>query len=246
MDQEVSPKSIFFEFGRNTVEINGKESSFIEDVIFNTIDNNDAKSIQYFRNLEQNSDSYSFEDVVNMQVLLIKLLWRLPKYDSIFNNLFENAVRTCPDGTLYTFTNDEQKQIINKFERVQMPFRIIRERITKKVVDKFYTRICSNSSFQFLLGDYPIVYRHEPTGLDDLLFKEMVFPLSRTQLFTLLYKADYEFDTNKMIALNTLTIHQSLRFIGCSDKLFLEKSVEYYKNISKLNNINGYKEMIFK
>lgn len=82
---EFSPKTHFFEDGRNTVEVNGKMDDFIESVLYQKIDNDLAPTFEKIH--KANGNFLSVENLFQLKSFIAFLYWRVPKNDLLLEKL---------------------------------------------------------------------------------------------------------------------------------------------------------------
>jgi len=117
------PKSIFFDPDRNTITSldTGEKYSIIEDIWYKKIDDMSSKIFEELRKLNK---SYTEEDIVGLDFILINLFWRIPYTDSDIEQIIEEVY-----GSDY-LKNDLE---FHKIERMGLYKRVINESIKKDV-----------------------------------------------------------------------------------------------------------------
>lgn len=242
---EIRPKGILYHRDRNTIYNEKDSSSVIEDFWYKWLDNDCSSIIEIFRESENKEDLHSIDNISKLQFFLIHLMWRLPKFDFAFNYLFENAEKLNSCGEILQFDNALMKDAFMKAERLKLPNKIIKEITNQKQASEFHSKLFVIKSDNFLLGDYPMVYKVEPNSFDNIIAKEVIFPISSKRLYVLSNKPGLNFNFSQTTTLNTLIIEQSVRFVCSPDKSFLEKSVDFYKKQTQLFSLDFLKSKVF-
>lgn len=232
----VGPGGIFFEWGRNNLELNGITSSVIETEWFMFLDNFCKTVIKEFQEAKNTELLHSYDNVSKMQYFLLHLYWRLPKTDFAFDNLikkskinFKNKISSQKESDKELESKLTAEKNFKKIEKVIVPNLIIKELKNYKLPKRFCSKLIDKNNDIFLLGDYPMLFRKEPESFDDIISRDYILPISSKRIYSISQNNCLEFDFSKATTLNTLIIHQSQRFVCSPDKVFLEKSVEYYK-----------------
>lgn len=248
--KSISPKAIFFETDRNTIDLDEK-SSVLEEEWYKKMDD---RCSQVVRNLRENPNEEGLLNNINLadiQFFILCLFWRIPKTDHAFERLFQESeiFFTNKNGKKISDTVKEQvlKQdwSYKKFSRAVITLQALRD-FTKKP-GQFYSQLIDKGEDLFLLGDYPMVFKKTPTTFDDLFHTDYYLPISSKRIFCK-YENDCElkFDFTKIIKLNAIIINQSVRYVCCSNSEYLERSVAYYKAIKEMFMIPFLQDSIFK
>lgn len=86
------PKSIFYEFDRNTLNLNTQEStSLIEDIFFQELDNIFSPLLKRFQEDEITRELINGENKDYFLLFIVNLFWRLPSSDLASKYLIDNA-----------------------------------------------------------------------------------------------------------------------------------------------------------
>lgn len=228
-----SPKSIFFEWNRNTFTTDkGEEISIIEDLLFKEWDNKAAPIIKKFQETTLPDPTLlSDNNIADFTLFLIQLFWRLPYTDYAADFLIQNAE-----------IDSKISEELRKYEPFKMHQRSLLYRETLKTLENlksktkgFHAKIFELEKEIFLLGDNPIIFQQEPSTFDDLYDLDSITAISSQRIFTNSLLEIKSFDFKKALDYNYFVISRSKRYVCSGDKKLLEESVKYYKNISRLN-----------
>ncbi len=244
-ERQISSKGLFYEWDRNTVFKENDSSSIIEDYWYKTLDNQYSDVIACFRELENTESLLNTDNISKLQYFMIHLFWRLPMLDYAFDKLFEEAIKTDSDGNIVSFNQDYEKDGFKKLERLKLPNKIIKMVTNKNISGGINSKLFENSNSVYLLGDYPMLYRVEPSSFDDIINKEVFLPISANRLYSISNHSGLSFDFSKITTLNTLIINQSVRYVCSPDKVFLKTSVNYYKKQKQFFPLDYLREKIF-
>jgi hypothetical protein len=245
LDREIRSKGIFYDWDRNTVYNINDNSSIIEEYWYKSLDNQCSEIISYFRELKNTEDLHNTENISKLQYFMIHLYWRLPKLDNAFKKLFDDTVITDSDDKTISFKSDFEKDGFRKLERLKLPNKIIKMVTNRNVAGGFISKLYENSNNVYLLGDYPMVYRVEPSSFEDIINKEVFLPISSKRLYSISSHSSLNLDFQKITTLNSLIIDHSVRYVCSPDKEFLKTSVEYYKMQRKFLPLDYLREKIF-
>jgi hypothetical protein len=243
--KEYNPKSVFFENHRNTITVNKRPESFLEDEIYSRFDNADAKLINRIRKTEDINVSQTFEDVCNLQEFFLRLVWRSKQFDPLFSVLFELAERKTTNGEPYLFKNEDEKKGMEAFERLLFPIRMAKDVFRTKAFDRIYSKFDRFSEFPIVLGDYPMLYRKVPTQAGEFLFKDAIYPIDSHMVFTINQRQDWILNPQIALQINLQIIHQSIRYVCCSSREWLEKFVDEYNRSIKNGQLEKARDLIF-
>jgi len=248
----VGPGGIFFEWGRNNLELNGDILPAIETEWFMYLDNFCKGVIKEFQEEKNTELLHNYDNVSKMQYFILHLYWRLPKTDFAFNYLINKSKISFKNKVTAEKENDKELEVklkadknFKKVERISIPNLIIKELKNYKLPSRICSKLIDKDRDIFLLGDYPMLFRKEPESFADIISQDFILAISSKRIYSISQNNCLEFDFSKATTLNTLIIHQSQRFVCSPNKEFLEKSVEFYKK--QLGNlpIPYLKEKVF-
>jgi hypothetical protein len=227
-----SPKSIFFEWDRNTfLRDDGIELSVIEDVLYKEWDNRSAILIRKMQNNNLPDISLLSDDnIANFILFTIQLFWRIPYTDFAVEHLLDNAE-----------INVENVQKLKQYQPFQKQQRTLLYKETLKEIKNierkkkgFYTKIFELEKDIFVIGDNPTVYQKRPSTFDHLFDLDNMIAVSSRRIITNSLKEFEFFGFSRAIEYNYFVISQSKRYICSSDRKVLEESVKYYKKAKNL------------
>jgi len=223
-----------------------KKSSVIEDVWFKELDSECSKIVKVFRDGENLESLHSTGNIAEMQYFIINQLWRLPKFDFAFDYLFNNASIINGDGREIVFKNLEEEEFVKSFERINLPSKIIGEIKRHVSTERVMSKLFGRGKGEFILGDYPMLFKKQPISIDEILYQEVFLPISSDRLYSLSSNGDFNFNFEDSIKINTLILNQSRRYVCSHNREFLQKSVSFYKKIGKIISVESLKNDIFK
>jgi len=220
-------KGVFFEIGRNNVNVNGTLYSIFEDA-YKIPDDIFAIPIKLMRRDNVSEDLY-LELVQYFNLFLSNLYCRSPHTDKFIDTLY--SLLPTQDRPFNGIAPDSMaKQQL----RLNTEPAII-EAMSKVAYQQSYYTI-GYPQTSFCLGDMPFLLRSPLKQLNDLATLPLLAPISNQQLFVRNISKNQIWDGMTASIINALIIHQSSKFIICSDKKLLESSITQYHNI-KQNNL---------
>ncbi|MBX0335548.1 DUF4238 domain-containing protein [Pontibacter sp. HSC-14F20] len=233
LDNGRSPKSIFFELDRNTIENSRSEkSSVIEDNFYMSLDNSSSKLIQRLQKEKITSELLNIENQAELQFFLINLFWRLPITDYAVIDLIIRAKIDSDGINPITLRNDRNFTKMQRSGLFIHTVNKLKESIPE--VNKYFAKITEFGIDTFILGDYPIVYESTPKEFTDLGYLDFLFALSSRRIYSSTKSAFGEFTKYDIIYFNVLIIMQSKKYICSGNLELLETSVKCYKELVRL------------
>lgn len=248
VSKKQSPKAMFFEKDRNTVEFNGQKLDDLEK-LYSVLDD---KISRHLRSV-LTSKTISPEQVVSIALLASQLKWRVPNADEAFNKIKEGLTQedlaisiTAKDQNLNVDEEAikfiENSEIFRETKRVLLsmpPF--LNEQSLLEIHNNSF--INTNPNFPALIGDAPVL---EKPNTDWRRIEDFIFPLSSSD--TLIFKKG----TKKEIVSplfyfqrDMATIKASTKYVGCKSKDHLEKIVKMYQEVRKNGKLNNVEEFLF-
>lgn len=225
------PKSIFFEWDRNTVELkDGIESSFIEDFIYSSIDSTAGRIIKNIQNKEIANSNLNFQEAGHIGFFLIALFWRIPYTDKISENAINNLEVTSEHINTEVLRRDPT---FKKIQRVLLPKHTIDKMLKRGKEGKFYVNIHTFENECFLLGDNPVLFRNPTSKFLDLFNSDYLFAVSSKRIFSSTEEAMNNFSGVNAFLYNAAIIDQASRFVCSSSIRLLENSLQIYSMIKK-------------
>jgi hypothetical protein len=240
------PKSIFYEYERNTIEINNFEkSAFLEDIFYKKVDDSSAKTIRSLQTSIINDDFFLDEITNDFQFFIINLFWRLPKTDYAVKDLIERAEIKVNDENI----NDDIKKDPS-FSK------LIRAKLFKETFEQFEDQNNRPKGYKiqvsefkddlFLIGDYPIIFRNHMSKFTDLMQSEFKMAISSKRIISFSLNSIPSFKHNNFLKYNALIIEQSMFYAASNDIRILRASIEYYKTLKDRSWQYQAKELLFK
>lgn len=223
-----SPKSIFFERDRNTIEITETmESSIIEDVLYSKIDLQSSKVVKYFQQESLEEINFDMVNTTHFEFFLINLFWRIPKTDFAVENLINRSEITSKGIDPEILRNDPAYR---KLQRAGIFKHHIDEMVKNgKNVNKSVNIHQSNSS-TYVIGDYPLLFRKTPLLFSEFGEVDFLIAISSGRLYSSTIEPHIATVKNSYMY-NAAIIDQSTRYIACADKDELSKSIEFYNEL---------------
>ena len=230
------PKSHFFEENRNTLDINGKKTDFIEKGY--QILEEKTKSI--FKELQQANGHIKLNSskIFDLQLFILSTYWRIPKTDGKLNSLLNsynlsyfgiNLVKSQTGKSVQSKRIDELLKTNGFIEGLRPIFPILQFTKTRNNEDlENWNIYYSGGSNVHITGDNPIVIRNSSS--QNLLSKELIIPLTNKQILIRSYN---KFITKTLapefsLKLDLLIFRQSSIYV-CS------KNPDYLISLSKLD-----------
>lgn len=241
-----SPKAVFFEWNRNTLEVGGVPNDVMEK-FYSKLDTRYAKVIDEL--LKERV--LTPEIVQDVHFLVTGLRWRIPKNDEAFESLknsldFGNLpFKIVLKGTTeevnkqaldYLYSSDTFKESLRHI----LPIISVYDgkQISKdKLVNNYLNSYLHNNDNQiFLLGDVPVVETN-PQSLE--LLGSFTFPLDPRNIFLCSDSGEHKV-TSPLFYLNQnlATLHLADTYVACSDKNHLERMIQGYET-TKLSGMDG-------
>jgi Protein of unknown function (DUF4238) len=246
--KKLSPKSIFFEVDRNTVNFTGQRLDALEKV-YADLDNkfsSDLKTVLSTQILTP-------EAVTAISVLACILKWRVPGIDEKFNSLkgdlsqeYLNISITIKDGSEIAdpkaIEHLENSDIFKETKRILLgilPF------LNEKKLEEIYNScfIHSTSVFPSVIGDCPVIEQANP---DISTFENFILPISSSDTF--IYKKGCKkqiLNSLFFIQKDLAILNSSQKYIACKSREHLEKVVSIYSEIKSSNQVDKIEKYIF-
>lgn len=246
------PKSIFYEWDRNTISNKTEKNSIIEDKLYGYVDSLCSPVFEWYRNQPNIDGIHDKERLGKLKIFAVNLYWRLPVNDKIFDSVWERTkIKLKADNGEEIFDNDLEDKIkkdLNhkKVARTNLDVESINEAIDKSKNEKFYNKLFDFAAPKLLLGDNPVVYRVQPKTIDKIVYSDLAFAISSNRLFYEMGEDGINIHDNLANFYNTIVIHQSAQYICSHDEKILEKSIEDYKKAKWQQLVPFFQNMLFK
>lgn len=246
LKQRRPPKSIFYEYERNTIE--GKDlikDTSIEDVHFKKLDDITSIIIKKFQNDEINNDLFSDDNIAGLQFFIMNLFWRLPKTDYAAKDLVDRAeIKINGENISDEIRNNPS---FLKLNRAIFFRETIEQFETLENKPKGYNiQVSEFEDDLFLIGDYPIIFRNYMSQFTDLLQSEFKMAISSKRMICFSLNQIPSFKKNMFLKYNATIIEQSKFYVAASDIKILNASIEYYKQLKEKSWHYVAKELLFK
>lgn len=227
---ERPPKSVFYEFDRNTITLKkGLTTSIIEDYLFSKIDNDASAIIRQYRDQNLKEIQFSIDDTAAILFFLINLFWRIPTTEFAASDLLDRSDITSLGVDPEILRTDPAYR------------KILRTGFFKHHIDEMrqfgarggsVINIHSNDYPIFLIGDNPIVFKRIPTEFSKFGESDFIFPLSVQRIYTSTQKP---FVLTKQVSLliNAAIIDQAKFHVACFNKDVLEDSLNLYRQFKE-------------
>lgn len=251
---EFSPKQIFFEWNRNTLEIEGVKDVFIE------------KLYRYFEGMlsptynkikkQTGKINYDINDVFNLLLLVSLTYWRLP----INDDKSKNYILNTPNKELFIRifnkeTNEEASEEMYKKVKKREGFSEM-YRLAKPVLDYFELDLkerinnwiiygAGSDVNLHLLGDNPIVFKNPPEK--NILENELIFPLTKgITLYHTKGKKIKQIQPEDRVKVDIMVFLQSSRYVVGSNKNYLNMINSLALEYNTESRIENLRKEIFK
>lgn len=224
-----SPKSIFYEYDRNSINITTKnKSSAIEDVFYKNLDDFCAPVIKKLQKDDLTEELASNENIFCLIFFIINQFWRLPQNDNLVSDILNKAeINIVGDLTVEEVKSslDWNKLFRLDFYKYTMEFI---EKVPKP--EKYYTHITDFEDDLFVIGDHPFIFKDFTTDFTDFLLKDFCIALTPKRMFMYSLQPLKPFNGNSFMEYNAAIIEQSEKSIASNNVVLLEYAVEYYKS----------------
>jgi hypothetical protein len=248
-----SPKQIFFEMHRNTFNINGEDSDFVEKLY----GLGETKFSETYRKIIGSQENFKFNafEKLHLMYFISQLHWRVPNQDIQF---LENLNKLIPENSMLQIRDKNSgKSVTPKLfsELINNPpiseaFKMIKaiedfEEITKEVIIenwKLYS-VGTNLPQLNLLSDNPAIIRNPNSNI---LKSELIFSLTKgITVYHTNGKSLNEIPAENRIRVDILAFLQSNKFVCGPKSEYLKDIAEYAKFYDTANKIEKLKENVF-
>lgn len=247
-NKKQSPKSIFFETDRNTVDFSGHKLDNLES-LYSKLDNEISLAIKNVLSTK----TITPEDLTSIALLACLLKWRVPKSDEAFNVIKDDLTQedlaitiTVKDKNTRVDKNAlkhiENSDIFKETKRILLgilPFL----NPSKLLIIHNNSFIQTNDFFPSVIGDCPVI---EKENFDINKIEDFILPLSSTDTF--IYKQDCKKEIKSIlffIQRDLAIINSSEKYVGCKNKEHLEKIVKIYNQTVAENAVSNIHKHIF-
>ena len=225
LNKPKSPKAIFFETDRNSINLpENEQSSIIEDVLFQEVDNVGSKIVKYFQNTELSKVEFNYDNSAHFLFFLITLFWRIPLTDFTTNELIEQANKS-------TISKDDID--IKKVLRPGIILHTINEIKNSSNSGKKFYNLHQTSEKILVLGDNPLLYRKKTDKFSEFGKEDFLVALTSNRIYSSTKESLGILPTYNAVKYNVSVINQSLRYVCCGNLDFLQRSVKLYNEYKK-------------
>jgi len=235
LKKQRSPKSIFFEKNRNTIDLTKElKSSILEDYFYQKMDNQTSKTIRYFQTEDIGKIDFKMQDTSVLLFFLISLFWRIPKTDYASENIMENSIIKPDDSELL-----KQDPTYKKLERAGLFKHHIDEMKSYGKKGTMWHNIHKDAIPMFLIGDYPFLHRTQPNEFRKFCDIDLLFAVSSTRIYSMTNIRMDKITTMNSFCYNAAIIHQSVKYVASADLNILKESIDFYKYLKKSGLIHS-------
>lgn len=230
-----SPKSIFYEWNKYTLTVDGRKSDILEKYAYKY--HEDIISKQFAKIQSKPINEIENQELVNhIYLMAVLTYYRTPATEKWTNQITQNNLKK----DLPTFVLDQINNIydlqLNETDRKKfidsiapfLNFTMINDRGTK---EEGYYKIIEASKTCFLLSDNPVIYRKPPQDYNDLT-NTLIFPLTSRRVFYGLKESHYSFNNEIIKMINNLLTIQAKQYFASENKTILELYVNEFKTIT--------------
>lgn len=249
-----SPKSVFFEMNRNTLDFDGTLNDNLEK-LYAELDEKFSKDLAEIIK----SGVISEEGLTSLLVMASSLKWRIPVNDELFDEKDSQYTYDKLPISIKVVKDDGSQhneaiqhllnsKIFSRTKRLIFPFLPIYEKseITPDKLLKLHRNsyINTNDRITSILGDSPLI---ESNSSDVEDFGNFILPLGNKETF-ICSDSDHKkvnsiaFYLNKDLAM----FHQAKKYVVCHDKEHLVSIINTYHTLKDAGQINLIHEHIFK
>jgi hypothetical protein len=246
-----SPKQVFFEMHRNSFNINGEDSDFVEKLY----GFGETKFSETYRKIIGNQKDFEFNafEKLHLMYFISELHWRVPNQDIEF---LENLKKLTPENSILQIRDKNSGKSVspNLFsELINNPpisetFKMIKamkdfKEITKEVKIgnwKLYSVGVDLPQLN-LLSDNPVITRNPNSNI---LKSELIFSLTKgITVYHTNGKSLNEIPAENRMKVDVLAFLQSNKLVCGPKAEYLEDIAEYSKFYDTANKIEELKEI---
>lgn len=250
--RRISPKSIFFEPDRHTIDVDGLKLSSLEDFLFKDIDTKMAPYLKTLREDPIEKALLASDNQTNLSVFMIDLFWRNPVTDFIAGDLFQRSAIRWPDGPNGELLQDLDREAAYKSDPLYQKlarFGVMAHSMKHMVenTEKGFTdsKLWETKRPMFILGDFPIVFSKFPETHPEIATLDRFLPISSTRIYAEQAILGLHFEKSDALVINALQILQAKKSVVAADINLLVESVRAYKAMTKDGVISYFKNRLF-
>ncbi|MCA6441097.1 MULTISPECIES: DUF4238 domain-containing protein [unclassified Arcicella] len=249
-----SPKSVFFEMNRNTLDFDGTLNDNLEK-LYAELDE------KFSRDLAEivRSGNISEDGLVSLLVMVSSLKWRLPINDKLFDEKDNHYTYDKLPISIKAIKDDGSQngeaiehllnsEIFRRTKRLIFPFLPFYEgaELTPAKLLKLHQQsyINTNERITSILGDSPLI-ESKSSDIED--FGNFILPLGNSETFICNNSGrkninSIAFYVNKDLAV----FHQANKYVVCRDKEHLISIIKAYQTLQDAGQTNLIHDHIFK
>jgi hypothetical protein len=225
-----APKSIFFEWDRNTLDLNqGKQSTFLEEEFYSKIDNDFGKAVKYFQDNTLSEIKITEENTAQFLFFLITLFWRIPATDYAMKDLIDRSEIVAENIDVDTLRQDPA---FYKLEKSRIFSHMIDQMRKYGKNKRKYINIHQNNKGCLVIGDNPLLFRETSTKFSEFAETDFLIAITSNRIYSSTTKELRNFGLKNRLKYNVSVINQSRNYVCCNNREVLEKSVELYREFT--------------
>ena len=242
LNKPKAPKAIFFERDRNTVNLpDNKQSSILEDILFQKIDNIGSEIVKYFQNTELSKVEFNYDNSAHFLFFLVTLFWRIPLTDFATIELANQTDIQSKDISSISLKNDDN----SKLQTSGLILHTLNEMKNSSSSSKKWINLHQMSEEMLVLGDNPLLNRKTSDKFSEFGKGDFLIALTSRRIYSSTKDNLGGLPVFNAVKYNTAVINQSLRYVCCGNLDFLKKSVKTYKEFRKLGLNYNFNERTF-
>lgn len=231
LNKPKAPKAIFFERDRNNIDLpDNNQSSILEDILYREIDNLGSSIVKYFQDTELDKVEFNEDNVAQFLFFLISLFWRIPKTDFAVEDLIARADIESKGISPEILKRDDG---FKKTKRPGLITHTIKEMINSSETSKKYINLHQMSNEILVLGDNPLLFKKMSTKFSEFGKEDFLIALTSRRIYSSTHETLGILKNINAFKYNAAVIDQSLRYVCCSNKDTLEKSVKVYEEFCR-------------
>jgi hypothetical protein len=248
-----SPKQIFFEWNRNSFNINGNETDFLEKIY----QFGESKFADTYKKLNGSSEKIEFTtyDILHLTLFICEIYWRIPINDKVFNESmkdfdfnkapFKIVDKETGKKTPISELKELRKEpaFIETLKQIKAIESYIKNSKKIKVENWLIYYIPKKEPQLKILSDNPVIIRNQS---ENILESELIFPLSKGKtVYHTKGKRLKKIPATNNVSIDTLLFLQAEKYVCCADESYLNSIIEFSKLYNTPERINFLKNEIF-
>jgi hypothetical protein len=249
-----SPKQVFFDFHRNTFNINGKSTDLVEKIY----QLGESKFSETYKKIIKKQEPIELNpfEIYHLMYFISEIHWRVPNQD---NQVYDYINKMTSENTTLQIKNkvtgeNISEELFNKITKEPLFIGISKifkamenfERLKKdkKIENWKLYYVPENKPMLSLLSDNPLIIR-ENNNLN-ILESELIFPLSKGKtVYHTNGKILKEIPPENRIDIDILTFIQSNKMVCGANSKYLEDISKLALSYNTEKRIKHLKEKIF-